>query len=101
VALEPIGDSFAVDKLKAKLQKKYPNQNFDLPAPPDRKHKAPYLCKDNKIFYEDINGNVFCGNRFKKQDDVNPYKWDWAVCHALVKSDNEKQIHTDNQKEMF
>tara|TARA_Y100000361_G_scaffold21307_1_gene16618 strand:+ start:3254 stop:3559 length:306 start_codon:yes stop_codon:yes gene_type:complete len=101
VALEPIGESFAVDKLKTKLQKKYPNHNFDLPAPLDRKHKAPYLCKDNKIFYEDMEGNVFCGCRYKKQDDTNPYKWDWAVCHALVTSANEKQIHTDNQKEMF
>jgi len=101
VALEPIGNSFAVDKLKAQLQKKYPNYNFDLPAPLDREHKAPYLCKDNKIFYEDMDGNVFCGNRYKKQDNSNPYKWEYTVCHALVTSANEKQITTDNQKEMF
>ena len=90
-----------MDKLKDKLQKKYPYHNFDLQAQPDRKHKAPYLCKDNKIFYEDMDGNVFCGNRFKKQDDTNPYKWDWSVCHALVTSANEKQIQTNNLKEMF
>jgi hypothetical protein len=90
-----------LNKLIKKIKDRYPDYNFDIPPAPDRTHKAPYLCKDNKIFYEDMEGNVFCGNRYKKQDNSNPYKWEYTVCHALVTSANEKQITTDNQKEMF
>ena len=51
MALEPIGNSVAVDKLKKRLKKKYPNHNFDVKQQPDTRCKAPSLCKSNKIFY--------------------------------------------------
>ncbi len=101
MALEPIGESFAVEKLKATLRKKYPNHNFDVPAPPDRTHKAPYLCKDNKIKYIDLEGNLYCGNRYKLQDENNAYKWEWAVCHALIESVDEQKNKKEQQEEMF
>jgi hypothetical protein len=100
MTLEQAGGN-SLNKLIKTIKERYPDYNFDVPPAPDRKHKAPYLCKDNKIFYEDMEGNIFCGCRYKKQDEVNPYKWDWSVCHALVTSANEKNIKTNNQKEMF
>ncbi len=44
--LESAGEIFNVKKLKEKLQKRYPNYNFDVPPLPDRECKAPILCKN-------------------------------------------------------
>ena len=35
--------------------------------------------------YTDSKGNLFCGQRYKLQDDNNPYKWEWRTCNALLK----------------
>ncbi len=77
------GISIDVEKLKAKLQKRYPNYNFDVPAEPDTKHKSP-SCLNNKQFYTDIEGNTYCGTRYKEVEKDNYHKWTYKVCHALV-----------------
>ena len=84
VAIED-GISINVDKLKAKLQERYPNFNFDIPPEPDTKCKAPAVCLNNSIFYTDTEGNKYCGARYKQVEEGNIYKWEWKVCHALVK----------------
>jgi hypothetical protein len=38
------GISINVDKLKAKLQERFPNHNFDIPPPPDTKCKQQVGC---------------------------------------------------------
>jgi len=83
VAIED-GISINVDKLKVKLQQRYPNYNFDIPPPPDTKHKSPHNCKYNKVFYYDMEGNKYCGCRYKEVDTNNIHKWEYKVCHALV-----------------
>lgn len=78
------GISINVDKLKQKLQERYPNHNFDIPPEPDTTHKSP-SCLNNNQFYTDNNGAMFCGARYKQVEEDNIYKWEWKVCHALVK----------------
>ena len=92
--LEPIGGS-SIDKLIVRIKERYPNYNFDIPPEPHTKHKS-YLCKDNKIFYTDNEGNVFCGGRYKEVDEKNPFAWTWRECHALVK----KYKQEDEQDEL-
>ena len=53
------------------------------------------------IKYLDLEGNLYCGNRYKLQDENNPYKWEWAVCHALIETVDEQKISREQQKEMF
>ena len=52
MALEPIGNSIAVDKLKKRLKKRYPNHNFDVKQQPDTRHKAPSLCEETRLTIE-------------------------------------------------
>ena len=78
--------SINVGKLKKKLQERYPNYNFDLPAKPDTTCKARALCKADRIMYSDTEGNVYCGQRYKQTDEENPYNWEWRTCHALIKA---------------
>ena len=78
--------SIDVDKLKAKLQKRYPNYNFDIPPPPDTRCKKEYECKKlGNITYADKEGNIYCGRRYKQTEEENPYKWEYRECHALLK----------------
>ena len=52
--LESAGEIFNVKKLKEKLEKRYPNYNFDIPPKPDRKCKAPVFCNNkDKVMYTD------------------------------------------------
>ena len=84
-----------IDKLKERLKKRYPNHNFDIQSEPHTEHKS-YSCKDNKIFYTDNDGNVFCGGRYKEVSDDNPYHWTYRECHALIK----KAKQGDEQNEL-
>jgi hypothetical protein len=84
--LESAGEIFNVKKLKEKLQKRYPNYNFDVPPLPDRECKAPILCKNkDKVRYTDSEGNLYCGQRYKLTNETNPYEWEWRTCHALLR----------------
>ncbi|MBP02596.1 MAG: hypothetical protein CMM25_07285 [Rhodospirillaceae bacterium] len=84
MALEDNNISINLDKLKDKLKKRYPDYNFDIQPEPDTRHKSPFICKDNDIFYTDAEGNRYCGARYKHVEDDNIYKWEYRVCHALV-----------------
>ena len=69
MALEDGGISINVDRLKAKLKERYPDYNFDIPPEPDTKHKAPSICLNNNIFYTDMEGNMYCGARYKQVEE--------------------------------
>lgn len=80
------GISINVDKLKAKLQERFPNHNFDIPPPPDTKCKQKYDCKKlGNITYSDKEGNIYCGKRYKQTKEGNIYQWEYRECHALLK----------------
>tara|TARA_R100000742_G_C4276774_1_gene98075 strand:- start:86 stop:382 length:297 start_codon:yes stop_codon:yes gene_type:complete len=96
MALDPIGSSLKIKELKSRLEKRFPNFNFDVKQEFDTKHKSPSLCKSNTINYTDMEGNLFCGQRFKLQSDKNPFSYEWATCHALIKKAEVK----DNSKEL-
>ena len=85
MSLESAGQIFNVDKLKSKLKERYPNYNFDVAPEPDTKCKAPHVCLNNKIFYTDMEGNTYCGARYKQTEEDNYHKWTYQVCHAMVK----------------
>jgi len=100
--LDGNGELINIDKLKAKLKKRYPNHNFDIAPEPDRKCKVPVYCHSkDKIKYSDVEGNIYCGQRFKKTDEKNPYKWDWATCHALLETVDEQKRFKDMQEDIF
>ena len=100
--LEQAGELFDIVKLKAKLKQRYPNHNFDIAPEPDRKCKVSYLCnKKDKIKYSDVEGNVYCGQRYKLTDDKNPYKWEWATCHALLETVDEQNKFEKLQEDIF
>jgi hypothetical protein len=101
MALDPIGNSLKLDELKRKLKERFPEHNFDIPPEPDRRCKAPSMCKSNKIFYTDSEGNKYCGQKFKLQHDDNPYSWEWATCHALVSSADEQGKFKEMQTKVF
>ena len=60
--------SLSVDKLKAKLKKKYPNHNFDIKAELDSTCKMGGRCPGNRAIYYDNDGNYFCGAQVKLMD---------------------------------
>lgn len=100
--LEPVGGLFNVEKLKARLKKRYPDHNFDIKPQPDTKCKARYLCNNkDKITYYDQEGNVFCGQRYKQSDPIDPYKWEWRECHALIKPAMTQKEYKDMQDDIF
>jgi len=101
MALEPIGESFNVAKLRARLQKRFPDYNFDVPAPPDTTCKAPALCKNNTIYYTDSNGERYCGLSFIQVADENISKTTRRTCNALIQKVNLQDLARDNQEEIF
>lgn len=90
------GISIDVEKLKARLKKKYPNHNFDVPPPPDTKCKKEYECKQlNNITYSDKEGNIYCGRRYKQTKGENYYQWEYRECHALIKPGKQSGEQTE------
>ena len=80
------GVSINVDKLKAKLQERFPNYNFDIPPPPDTRCKKEYECKKlGNITYADKEGNIYCGRKYKQTKEGNYHQWEYKECHALLK----------------
>ena len=75
--------SFPLDKLKAKLKKKYPNHNFDVPYMPDTKCKVNGRCPGNRAIYYDNSGNYFCGAIIKMIDERTMEKSD-KECGAYL-----------------
>ena len=98
MALEEIEDSLNVEKLKDKLKQRFPNHNFDIPVEPDRKCKMNGLCPSDKIVYTDTKGDKYCGHRYKKTDEDDVYKWEYATCHALIQ---EKVVKYDTEEIPF
>jgi len=101
MALEPIGESYNVAKLKARLQKRFPNHNFDVPALPDTECKAPGLCKSNNIFYTDMEGNKYCGLIFTQVSKDNISQMTKRTCNAMVKPVNTQGKYKESQEEIF
>ena len=94
--LEKVGGG-NLNKLIEKIKARYPNHNFDIPPPPDTKCKQEYDCKKlGNITYRDMEGNIYCGKRYKQTKENNPYNWEYKECHALL----EKARPEDKQKEL-
>jgi hypothetical protein len=74
---------FPLEKLKAKLKKKYPNHNFDVPSMPDTKCKVNGRCPGNRAIYYDNSGNYFCGAISKMMDERTMEKSD-KECGAYL-----------------
>ena len=43
-----------------------------------------------------MEGNLFCGQRYKLQHEDNPFSYEWKTCHALIK----KAVVKVEQKEI-
>jgi hypothetical protein len=99
--LERAGESINIEKLKARLQKRFPDYNFDIPPEPDTKCKAPFYCKQNDIKYTDMEGNLYCGYRYKLTDEKNPFAWEYKVCHALLEPIDVQAKHKEDEVELF
>jgi len=102
MALEEIGSSLNVERLKERLKKRFPDHNFDIPPEPDRTCKARAFCnsKDKPTYY-DQEGNIYCGLRYKQADANDPYKWDWRECHALIKEADKQKEYWEQQEDIF
>lgn len=73
-----------VEKLKAKLQKRYPNYNFDVPAMPDTTCRMKGKCPSSKQVYYDNDGNYFCGQQVDVVTDLQSMKKEKRECGAYL-----------------
>jgi hypothetical protein len=76
--------SINVQKLKAKLQKRYPDYNFDVPAMPDTTCRMKGKCPSSKQVYFDNNGNYFCGEQVEVITDLRSMKKEKRECGAFL-----------------
>jgi hypothetical protein len=89
--LQPI--SFDVDKLRAKLEKKFPDYDFSKPAPKDRrckittKDECPLSYEDRTLIYQD--DDLVCVYKYKLQDPVISHKYEEKYCMAVLKTKEE------------
>ena len=89
--LQPI--SFNVDKLRTKLQERYPDYDFSKPPPKDRrckittKDKCPLPYEDRTIIYQD--DDLVCAYVYKLQDPNVPHKYEKKHCMAVLKTKEE------------
>tara|TARA_R100000315_G_scaffold62237_1_gene42861 strand:- start:1885 stop:2181 length:297 start_codon:yes stop_codon:yes gene_type:complete len=95
VALEQAGGGSLNDLIK-KIKDRFPDYNFDIPPEPDTKCKSQYDCKGlRNITYSDKEGNIYCGRRYKLQDDNNPHAWSFKECHALLQKKRQGGIQDE------
>ena len=59
------------------------------------------LCPSDKIVYTDTKGDKYCGHRYKKTDEDDVYKWEYATCHALIQQVDLQDLAKDKQEEIF
>jgi hypothetical protein len=76
--------SINVHKLKAKLQKRYPDYNFDVPAMPDTTCRMKGKCPSSKQVYFDNDGNYFCGEQVEVITDLRSMKKEKRECGAFL-----------------
>jgi hypothetical protein len=76
--------SINVQKLKAKLQKRYPDYNFDVPAMPDTTCRMKGKCPSSKQVYFDNDGNYFCGEQVEVITDLRSMKKEKRECGAFL-----------------
>ncbi len=85
MALEGIGGD-SLNKFVERIKARYPEHNFDVPAPPDTRCKQTFDCKKlGNITYQDFEGNTYCGRRYKHSEDNALHTWTYKECHALLK----------------
>ena len=89
---------FPLEKLKAKLKKKYPNHNFDVPSMPDTKCQANGRCPGNRAIYYDNSGNYFCGAIIKMIDERTMEKSD-KECGAYLVDLSIKKAEQKRRRE--
>ena len=93
-----------IEKLKAKLQERYPNYDFDKPAPLDRRCKVVEEVRtctkiDERPLIIDNNGNEVCVYLFKQQVDNSIYGVE-KRCHAVVTTKEERKHNGREQQEI-
>lgn len=89
---------FPLEKLKAKLKKKYPNHNFDVPSMPDTKCAVNGRCPGNRAIYYDNSGNYFCGAIIKMIDERTMEKSD-KECGAYLVDLSIKKAEQKRRRE--
>ncbi len=73
-----------IDKLKKKLQKRYPNHNFDIPSMPSTECRMKGKCPANKVTYYDNDGNYYCGQQVEIISDLRSMKKEKRECGAYL-----------------
>lgn len=76
--------SLQVDKLKKKLQKRYPNHNFDIPSMPSTECKMKGKCPATKPTFYDNDGNYYCGVYVDYVSDIRSMKKEKRECGAYL-----------------
>jgi hypothetical protein len=95
MGLEQAGGSSLNDLVK-RIKERFPDYNFDITPEPDTKCKSQYDCKGlRNITYSDTEGNIYCGRRYKLQDDNNPHAWSFKECHALLQKKRQGGIQDE------
>lgn len=92
--------SINVKKLKAKLQKRYPDYNFDVLDMPDTTCRMKGKCPSSKQVYYDNNGNYFCGQQVEVVTDLRSMRKEKRECGAYlvdlsIKKAEEKKRRND------
>lgn len=88
--------SINVQRLVERLQKRFPNYDFNQPAQLDRRCKKSTtgVCPVSKHleYATDIDGNDFCIKQIKLADENNPYAHTVVTCNAIIKTKEEKEL---------
>ena len=82
--------SYNVEKLIAKLQKRYPEYDFSQPIRPNRVHRCVTKNDRPGEYATDVEGNDFCIRQFKQTRDDNPYVYEIKTCYAILRTKQQK-----------
>ena len=82
--------SYNVEKLIAKLQKRYPEYDFSQPIRPNRVHRCVTKNDRPGEYATDVEGNDFCIRQYKQTRDDNPYVYEIKTCYAILRTKQQK-----------
>jgi hypothetical protein len=92
--LEPI--NYNVQKLVERLQKRFPDYDFNQPAQIDRRCKKSYTGQcpvvKHSSYATDTDGNDFCIKQIKVALADNPYAHNVITCNAILRTKQEKEL---------
>tara|TARA_R100000315_G_C5235012_1_gene146503 strand:- start:2558 stop:2872 length:315 start_codon:yes stop_codon:yes gene_type:complete len=96
--------SINIERLKEKLKARYPEYDFDKPAPLDRRCKLVVegmQCpkQSERPLVIDTQDNEMCVYLFKQIDEKTHYKAD-VRCNAIITTAEERKYNGRNQEEI-